>query len=257
MNAKDEINHLFTRSNGITTAALRYRAAAAFLLAASLLLAGASATWEPAFAQAMNPAEVAGAIQANAKSLKLFNYQQRMQLQVKGETKKTTLNQMNYDMNGNLQKTLLSEDPPPGASQPTGGRLKQRIVAKKTEEFKDMMDDIAALVKSYTEIPHDQLQSALKNAAFSQGQGDMQGSVQILMQGVNQPGDSLTIWIDRNAMLFRRIAIATNYKGDPVTATANYAMLPTGQVYMGQAIVNYPAKQVVVQIDNLNYQQSQ
>jgi hypothetical protein len=42
-----------------------------------------------------------------------------------------------------------------------------------------------------------------------------------------------------------------------VTATANYAALPGGQVYMAQAILNYPKKEVVVEIDSLNYQRSQ
>ncbi|MCM3901742.1 MAG: hypothetical protein ND866_08550, partial [Pyrinomonadaceae bacterium] len=188
-------------------------------------------------------------------SLKTFTYQQRMQLQLKGETKKVTLTQMNYDMNGNLQKTLLSEQPP-ADEQPSGGRLKRRIVEKKTGEFKEMMREIADLVKSYSELPPQQLQAALKQATFSQGQGDMAGAVQIQMNNVIQQGDSLTIWIDRTAMLFRRIAIATTYEQNPVTATANYAMLPSGQVYMAQAIVNYPAKQVVVELDNMNYQRS-
>jgi len=34
-------------------------------------------------------------------------------------------------------------------------------------------------------------------------------------------------------------------------------MLQSREVYMGQAIVNYPAKQVVLEIDNLNYQRNQ
>jgi hypothetical protein len=153
-----------------------------------------------------------------------------MQIQVKGETKKVTLNQMNYDVNGNLQKTLLSEQPP-DASQPAPGgglrgRVKQKVVAKKTGEFKDMMEEIAALVKSYSEIPHERLQAALKQGNFSPGQGDMQGAIQIQMHNVNQQGDSLTLWIDKTAMLFRCVAIATTYEGNPVTSTANYACCP-------------------------------
>ena len=124
-------------------------------------------------------------------------------------------------------------------------------------EFKDMMNDIAALVKSYTELPHEQMQASLKQAAFSPGEGDMAGSVQIVMHNVNQSGDSMTIWIDRTAMLFRRASIATTYEGNPVTLLANYAMLPTSQVYMAQAILNYPKKEVVVEIDNSNYQRNQ
>jgi hypothetical protein len=212
--------------------------------------------------QAVQPAQVAAAVKANAAALRAFSWQQRMQIQVKGETKKVTLTQMNYDINGNLQKTLLSEQPSPDSSQPSSGgrvrgRIKQKVVEKKTGEFKEMMEGIAAVVKSYTELPPEKLQAALKQAAFSEGQGDMGGSIQIKMSGVLQPGDSLTLWLDRDALLFRRIAIATAYEQKPVTVTANYAMLQSREVYMGQAIVNYPAKQVVLEIDNLNYQRNQ
>jgi hypothetical protein len=216
----------------------------------------------PLTIQGVQPAQVAAAIKANSAALKTFVWQQRMQIQVKGETKKVTLNQMSYDINGNLQKTQLSEQPPPDSSPPDSGggrrgRLKERIVQKKTGEFKDMMEGIGSLVKSYTELPPEQLQAALKQAAFSEGQGDMAGAIQIQMGSVQQPGDSLTLWVDRNALLFRRIAIATSYEQKPVTVTANYAMLPSHEVYMGQAIVNYPAEKVVLEIDNLNYQRSQ
>ncbi len=212
--------------------------------------------------QAVQPAQVAAAVKANAAALKSFSWQQRLQIQVNGETKKVTLTQMNYDINGNLQKTLLSEQPSPDSSQPTSGgrlrgRVKQKVVEKKTGEFKEMMEGIAAVVKSYTELPPEKLQAALKQAAFSEGQGDMGGSIQIKMSDVLQPGDSLTLWLDREALLFRRIGIATSYEQKPVTVTANYAMLAGHEVYMGQAIVNYPAKQVVLEIDNLNYQRNQ
>lgn len=212
--------------------------------------------------QGIEPAKVAAAIQTNAQALKALVWQQRMQLKLKGETKKVTLTQMNYDLNGNLQKTLLSEQPSSDSSQPPSsgrrrGRLKQRIVDKKKGEFKEMMDGIASLVKSYTELPHERLQAALKKAAFTQGQGDMQGAVQIQMTSVLQPGDSLTIWIDRATLLFRRIAVTTTYENNQVTVTANYDKLHSEQVYMAKAILNYPKKEVVVEIDNLNYQQSQ
>ena len=209
--------------------------------------------------QGTNPQQVAATIKANAQALKTFTYQQRMELQVKGETKKVTVNQISNDPQGNQQKTLLSEGPPTNSQDSSGGRggrLKQKIVAKKTDEFKQMMEDIAQLVKSYTELPHEQMQAGLQKAMFSQGQGDMAGSVQIQMQNVIQQGDSMTIWIDRQAMLFRRVIIATSYENNPVTVTASYAMLPSGQVYMAQAALNYPKKEVVVQIANSNYQRN-
>jgi hypothetical protein len=233
----------------------------AFVLTAILFAGGRSqfvrAFSDPAFGQGADPAQVAANFKANAQALKSFTHQQRMQLQLKGDTKKVTLSQITYDMNGNQQKTLISEQPSPADAQPSGGRLKQRIVAKKTDEFKQMMEDIRTLVMSYTELPPDQLKAAVQKGSVKLGQGDMNGAIEIDMTGVIQPGDSLTFWIDRTALLFRRVAIATTYEGNPVTATANYSMLQSGQVYMSQAILNYPAKQVVVEIDNLNYQRGQ
>jgi len=266
MNSKCKINRKAVLINTNSLILFVSRSPGAFLLIAILVMAinglSVGAGSERAFPQGMNPEQVAAAIKANAQALNAFSYQQRMQLQLKGETKKVTLTQMSHDMNGNLQKTQLSEDPSPDAAPQSsggrrGGRLKQRVVAKKTGEFKQMMGEISDLVKSYSELPPQQLQAGLKQATFSQGQGDMDGSVQIQMQNVIQQGDSLTIWIDRTAMLFRRIAIATTYEQNPVTATANYAMLPTGQVHMAQAILNYPKKQVVVELDNMNYQRNQ
>ena len=259
MNSRDAIHPKLWLTSKTAFFAPTHRALGLFLLAV-LLFAGIRS--EFVSAQGMNPEQVAATIKANAQALKAFSYQQRLQLQLKGETKKVTLTQMSYDMNGNPLKTQLSENPPPDASEQSSGggrrgRLKARVVAKKTGEFKEMMGEIAALVKSYTELPHEKLQAALKQASFSPGAGDMSGAVQIVMRNVNQNGDSMTIWIDRTAMLFRRAVIATTYEGNPVTTTANYTMLPSGQVHMAQAILNYPKKEVVVEIDNSNYQRSQ
>lgn len=251
-------NQQFGTTN-TTARVVAYRLLSVSLLAALMFAATTSqfvfATLQSSPAQ-VNPQQVAATIKANTQALKAFSYQQRLQLQLKGETKKVTLNQITYDMNGNVQRTLLSEQPPADA-QPSGGRLKRRIVAKKTGEFKNMMEDISALVKSYTELPPEQLQASLKQASISAGEGDLAGAVQIAMHNVIQNGDSMTIWIDRTTMLFRRAVIATTYDGNPVTTTANYNTLQSGQVHMAQAVLNYPKKKVVVQIDNSNYQRNQ
>ena len=260
MNSKYVIGSACRLAIATARCALAYRALGVLLLTVFLFAATisqfVSASLESAAPQGVDPQKVAATIKANAQALKAFSYQQRMQLRLKGETKKVTLNQMSHDINGNLQKTLVSEQPPAGA-QPSGGRLKRRVVAKKTGEFKEMMGEISALVKSYTELPPERLQASLKQATLSPGQGDMAGSVQMVMRDVIQSGDSMTIWIDSTTMLFRRVLIATTYEGNPVTVTANYATLQSGHGYMAQAILNYAKKEVVVQIDNSNYQRSQ
>jgi hypothetical protein len=131
-------------------------------------------------------------------------------------------------------------------------RAKEKVVAKKTSKIKHLMEEIASLVKSYTELRPEQFQSALTKGIFSLGQGEMSGAMQIQMSNVLQQGDELTLWIDRSSMLFRRIRIVTSYEGNPMQVSANYAPLPGHQVYMAQAIVNYPARHLVFEIDNFN-----
>src|SRR6201988_4620007 len=126
----------------------------AFLvLVTTLLMGNIHQPLARVFPQGLNPEQVANTIKANAQALKTFSYQERMQLTLKGETKKVTLSQIGYDMYGTQQKTQLSEDPPEGSSPPDSGggrrgRLKEKVVEKKTGEFKQMMQDIVTLVKS-------------------------------------------------------------------------------------------------------------
>ena len=63
------------------------------------------------------------------------------------------------------------------------------------------MGDISALVKSYTELPPEQLQASLKQATISAGGGDMAGAVQIVMHNVESERGFNTIWIDQTTML--------------------------------------------------------
>ena len=67
----------------------------------------------------------------------------------------------------------------------------------------------------------------------------------------------LSGWIDPGTLLFRRIEIRTLYEKKPVTVTANYSKLPTGESYMAQASVEYPEKEVALRIDNYDYHPGQ
>jgi hypothetical protein len=77
------------------------------------------------------------------------------------------------------------------------------------------------------------------------------------MRNVNQNGDSMTIWIDRTAMLFRRVVIATTYEGNPVTRHRELCHDTSRPSLHGAGILNYPKKEVGVEIDNDDYQRSQ
>jgi hypothetical protein len=60
---------------------------------------------------------------------------EQVTISLKGEQKKQEHFQVRLGPDGKPQKTSL--DPPAEAAAPSGGRLKQHVVAKKKEEYKD------------------------------------------------------------------------------------------------------------------------
>lgn len=215
------------------------------------------------FAQGVDPAKFAEIQKGNSQALKLYTWKQRFELQLKGESKKVTLNMMRYDAQGSEQKTLLSEEPQaqqqqqPPAAGGRGSRVKAKVIEKKKDAFKEMMEGLAGVVKSYAQIPPDKLKGAMAKAEKIPGQGDMQGALGLKLANLLQDKDSLTIWIDTNTMLFRRIEIVSSYDKKPVNATANYTKIEAGPNYMARAILEYPSEKVVVKIDNFDYQPTQ
>jgi hypothetical protein len=151
--------------------------------------------------QSIDPAKFSAVQKENAQKLRAYTWKQRLELQLKGETKKVLLNQMRYDVDGKQQKTPLSTGEPQqqAAQVPAGkrgGRVKAKVVENKKEEFKEMMEGLAALVTSSGHIPPDKLKAALSQAKVTAGQGD----------------------------------------------------------YMARAVLQYPAKELLLKIDNFEYQ---
>jgi hypothetical protein len=211
--------------------------------------------------QSVDPAKFAAVQKENAQKLRAYTWKQRLELQLKGETKKVLLNQMRYDVDGKQQKTPLGTGEPqqPAAQAPAGrrgGRVKAKVVENKKEEFKEMMEGLAALVTSYGHIPPDKLKAALSQAKVTPGQGEMKGAAGIQVASIVQSGDSLTLWVDTATLLFRRIEINSSYEQKPVTATADYSAVAGGPNYMAKAVLQYPAKELLLKIENFEYQPS-
>jgi len=205
------------------------------------------------FAGSLDPAKFAEVQKQNAAALHNYTWKQRTELQLKGETKKVTLNLMRYDADGSLQKTLLSDDSPQQAPPDSGGRLKQKVVAKKTEEFKETIEGLAALVQSYAHIPQDKLKAAMARAEKLPPAAGMEASMGLRLPNVLQPKDSLTVWADPQTLLFQEVDIATFYKDKPVTVNAKYAKIDQGPNYMSDVVMQYPDQNIQVSIDNFEY----
>ena len=231
------------------------RAIVSVILAFALLTVVASAQQKEQFVQAQ---------QANTTTLREYTWKRRTELKLKGESKKVTMEQVRYDIDGKLEKTPIGGAPEqPPKEQPAsgrgrrGGRLKAKVIENKKEEFAELMQNLGALAASYGHLPQDKLQAFAKNATVGKGEGAEAGTVRIQGANVLVDGDSMSIWIDPASYMMRRVEIGTSLEKKPVRMVSEYRSVDNGPTYQARAVLQYPEKQVELTVENFEYHHTQ
>ena len=216
----------------------------------------------PAEAAAQNPqmeqkvAEIKQASAANKQALAHYTWQEQQVISLKGEVKKTVSYQVSVGLDGQQQKIELGSS---AAPPPSGGRLKQHIVAKKRDEFQEYGQQVAALAKQYTQPDPQLLQQAYQQGNTSIQLGGAPGTITLVIKNYLKPGDSMTLIFDEASKTIQTLQIAS-YLTDPkdaVTIAVQFARLPAGVNHVATAQINGVSKQMTVTIQNFNYQLSQ
>src|SRR6202051_5253273 len=180
--------------------------ASAFALAMALPQAAAQ---NPQIAEKM--AEIKQASAANKQALARYTWQEQQAISLKGEVKKTVSYQVSVGPDGTQQKIELGST---AAPPPSGGRMKQRIVARKTEEFQQYGQDVAALAKQYTQPDPQLLQQAYQQGNTSLQLGGTPGTVTLVIKNYLKPGDSMTMVFSEGRKRIQTLHIAS-YLRDP------------------------------------------
>jgi hypothetical protein len=197
--------------------------------------------------------KVAAVKQAAAENKqKLLQYQwvETTQLTLKGDAKPPTKNSCQYGPDGKVQKTAIG--PPP--EQPSGGRMKQKVIAKKKAEMKDYMQDVKTVLSMYVPPDPQKMQAAYQAGKVSLN--PVPGAVNLVFTDYALPGDKMTLTFDTATKKITGLDIST-YMGeekDAVTLKVQMGSLPDGTSYAQQTILNATAKQLVVTTTNSNYQ---
>ena len=232
--------------------------------AVALALSGCAVTFipsTPALAQNADMMqklqEIKAASAANKAALAHFTWQEQQVISLKGDVKKTTVYQVSVGPDGQQQKTELSSSPAP--APPSGGRLKQHVVAKKTDEFQQYGQQVAALAKQYTHPDPQLLQQAYQKGNISLQMGGGAGTTSLVVKNYLKPGDQMTIVFNSAQKAIEAINVSS-YLDDPkdaVTLSVQFAKLPSGVNHVASIQVNGVSKQMTVAISNSNYQPAQ
>jgi hypothetical protein len=187
----------------------------------------------------------------NQRKLHKYQWTETTQLTLNGNDRPTTQSTCQYGPDGKLQKTPMSL--PQSQEAPTGGRFKQRIIAKKKEEIKDYMGQVKTLLALYVPPDPERMQQAFQEHKASLIPGA--SLAQIVFKDYAQPGDQMTISFDTAAKKISALKVDT-YMDEPkdiVTLAVHFASLPDSTNYVQQSVLNATAKRLEVTTTNSNY----
>jgi hypothetical protein len=201
-------------------------------------------------------AELKAAMAQNKQALFQYSWVEQDTISLKGEQKKQEQFQVRLGPDGKPQKTPIDQSAPP-PSTGRNGRLKQHVVEKKKEEYKDYADSIKALVQQYVPPDKDALdQARQKGNITASPEADTPGQFKLVITNYIKPGDNMTLVVDKATKSLVSLTIAT-YLTDPkdaVTVSVQFAAAPGGPNHVASQTINGVSKQLTIAVQNSNYQ---
>jgi hypothetical protein len=196
-------------------------------------------------------AAVKQSVAENQQKLHHYQWIETTQLTLKGDPKPASQSACQYGPDGKVQKTLLTAPAPP----PSGGRMKQKVVAKKKGEMKDYMGDVKVLLAKYVPPDPQNMQQAFQAGKVSLSPNPSSGVTQLVFKDYAQAGDQMTLSFDAATKKISSVNVNT-YLDDPkdaVTLAVQFASLPDSTNYVQQTVLNATAKKLVVTTMNSDY----
>ena len=230
------------------------RVAIASLFVYSLVLPVALRAQNPELKQRV--AELKESMAKNKQVLATYTWHETDTVKLKGEVKKVSNYQVRFGPDGKPQKTSLDPAQPAQQQQASGGRggkLKERVVEKKKEEFKDYGEDMKNLATQYLPPDKDKIQAA--DAAGNVALNPEGDNVKLVFKNYVKQGDSMTLTFNKTAKQVTSIVI-NSWMDDPKDAmnlTVEFSKLPDGTNYTSSTTIDGVAKQLTVIMQNSDY----
>ena len=238
----------------------RFGWAAAFLPGAILIWS--VLTSASAFAQNPQVQERLAAIKEasaqNKQALAQYTWQEQDTISIKGEVKKQESYQVRVGPDGKPQKMPLTSPQAAQSSESGGrqGRLKEKVIEHKKEEFKDYADNIGALAHSYAQPDPQLLEQAFQKGNVTIKPSGASNEASLYFANYLKPNDSVAFTFDgvSKSLLALQISSYLDSPSDAVTIAIQFSRLPDGTNHVSAMNVDGVSKKLVVAVQNSNYQ---
>jgi hypothetical protein len=187
----------------------------------------------------------------NQKLLQKYQWMETTIVSLKGDEKSRIQKLCSYGPDGKVQKQQITAPPP---QQPSGRRLKAKVVAKKKEELSDYMKKAVDLVHQYVPPSPERIQAAKDTGKVSVTPNGSD-AMRLDFRDFVKPADSLSININLGNNTIQAVKVATYLESpkDSITLDARFTALNDGVNYVANAVLVAPAKKIQVVVQNSDY----
>jgi hypothetical protein len=189
--------------------------------------------------------------QANLRS---YEWIETTVVSLNGEEKSRKQQRCYYGADGALQKIVIDASPAPA---PKRG-LRGAIIANKKAELTEYMQGAVALVKSYLPPDPARIQAATNAGKTSIQVLDPGKRVQVNFRDYQKAGDNLGITINVANSVIAGVGVSTylDSAADAITLDARMGQLADGTIYTSDIMLNAPAKNITVNVQNTGYRKT-
>jgi hypothetical protein len=215
------------------------------LAAAGLLLLCCGA------ARAQTGFNVTGAQTANQQALQGYRWTSRTEVKVNGELVLFTLSLARLDSHGRIQLDKIGggeKSPSHDVLQPQHSRAEFKMNALEAKVL-----EVAAQVRKYDAPVEKQLEAFRRDARRAQGSGDPTDTEQWVMQGLLRPDDQVTLWVDRQSGLQRRMEISGRGGSQAFTVVTTFAPIQGGPWALVRRVIDIPGLKVQMVTENSDH----
>ena len=187
---------------------------------------------------------------ANQQKLHKYQWTEIQQVTYKGDQKPQQQLMCQYGPDGTVQKVPMGPQ-----QQPSGGKLKQRMIEKKKDELEQYMGQVKSLLAAYVPPNPAKMQQSAQAGKVALSRDAAAGLVNFTFTDYVQPGDKMVVAFDTTAKKIANLNVNT-YMGqqkDAVTLMVDFSSLPDGTNYAEKTTLNVAPKQMVVTTINTNY----
>ncbi|HUE42139.1 MAG TPA: hypothetical protein VMP12_01195 [Candidatus Sulfotelmatobacter sp.] len=190
----------------------------------------------------------------NKQALAQYTWTERVTISLNGQERKQERFQVRIGPDGKPVKTPIDE--PAQDQSARGGRLRQRVVEKKKEEYREYADQMKDLAQQYIPPEKDLIQDAYSkgNVSITPGAGGP-SRIEFVIHNYIRNGDSATIIFDKDQKQLVSISIHSwmDDPSDVMNLSVRFDKLPDGTSHASGATIEGVRKHLTVVTQNDSY----